>query len=100
MRRLKNGSPVMEFKTEEDIHLAKSYFGTLREMIKELNGIRHIMVKDILDKYKIEFIDIDEIPRVGIENPYWRTEAEELEDEGYDSDSHEALMLGKYGEDE
>ncbi|NIM44911.1 MAG: hypothetical protein GTN80_03680 [Nitrososphaeria archaeon] len=73
MRRLKDGTPIMEFKTEEDIHLAKSYFGTLRQMIDELREIPIGDIGDILDDYHVEFVDVgDGIPRVGIDNPKWR----------------------------
>lgn len=80
MRRLNDGTPIMEFKTEEDIHLAKSYFGTLREFLDEIKeaynsplNLPEDDINAIFDKYQIEFVDIgDGIPRISIDNPNWR----------------------------
>jgi len=71
----------MEFKTEEDVNLAISYFGTLREFISDLLTLpNYDSIKDLLDNYRIQFMDdVDEVPRVGIENPRWRAEKEARE---------------------
>jgi hypothetical protein len=48
---------------EDKIH----YFNMLRKMLLELEEISK--VHKILDRYNVYFIDVDEIPRVNIDEP-------------------------------
>jgi hypothetical protein len=47
----------------------KHYFSMLRKLFQDLKNLGNDKVDDILALYNIHFVDIDDIPRVNIDEP-------------------------------
>jgi hypothetical protein len=72
-------SPFDKIFSEEDIQSGKAhkkimddrkhYFQMLRDFLQDLKNLGRDDVDEIFSKYNIHLVDIDDIPRVNIDDP-------------------------------
>jgi len=65
----------MEIRKEIECKLnldkeTKGYFKCLRMLLTDLENLGNEKVNELFDKYHVSFVDIDEIPRVGLSLPH------------------------------
>lgn len=53
-------------KIQED---RKHYFDMLRRLLQDLKNLGIDAVDEVLESYNVHFVDIDDIPRVNIDEP-------------------------------
>ena len=54
---------------EGDLEGRKVWLKCLREFLWELENIDNQQVKDLIKKYNIYFVEVDELPRVNLDFP-------------------------------
>ena len=47
----------------------KGYFLCLRELLSDLESLNNEKINELFKKYEVSFVEIDDIPRVGLNFP-------------------------------
>jgi len=67
--QLINGNVIVDWTTGDPEGDRAYLFQAYRNFLKELKALDNIEVNDIFSKWKVEFLELDDFPRINIEYP-------------------------------